>query len=76
MLLIEKVKILAKYSNFSHVFSEEKTWILPELTKFNQYAIKLQDGKQSFDRSIYSLKLVEFEILKIYIETNLANDFF
>ena len=35
----------------------------------------LKKYKQPSIRPIYSLKQVELEILKIYIETNLANSF-
>ena len=75
LLLGEKVKIPIKYSDFSNVFSEEKASVLPELTKFNQHAIKLQDSKQPPHRLIYSLRPVELKTLKTYIETNLANSF-
>ena len=54
---------------------EKKALVLPEATNLNQHAIKLQKGQQSFYRLIYSLGLVEFEILKIYIKTNLTNSF-
>ena len=41
----------------------------------NEYAIKLEKGKQPSFGLIYSLRLVELEILKTYIEINLANGF-
>ena len=44
LLTIEEVKIPAKFSDFSYVFSEKKALILPKLTKLNQYAIELQDN--------------------------------
>ena len=44
-LLIEKVKIPDKYSDFSNVFSEEKTLVLPERTKLNKHPIDLKEGK-------------------------------
>lgn len=43
LLLVKKVKILFKYSDFSNIFLEKKALVLPELTKLNQHAIKLQD---------------------------------
>ena len=46
-----------------------------EHIKINNYAIKLEKSKQLFFRPIYSLKLVELEILKIYIKNNVANGF-
>ena len=46
LLLAEEVKIPTEYSDFLDIFSEKKALVLPELTKLNQYAIKLQDGQQ------------------------------
>ena len=48
---------------------------LPKYTGINNYTIKLIKGQQLPYGIIYSLKLVELETLKIYIETNLANRF-
>lgn len=47
----------------------------PEYTGINNYSINLVDGQQPSYMSIYSLKFVELESLKIYIKTNLANSF-
>ena len=49
--------------------------MLPEITKFNQYAIEFQKSQQLPYEPIYSLEPVELKILKTYIETNLANGF-
>ena len=68
-------KILAEYSNYSNIFLMEYIAELLENTKINEHVIKLKKEKQLFLRSIYSLKLVELEILKTYIKTNLANGF-
>ena len=70
-LLNEEVKILDEYSDFTDVFSEEKTLVLPERTKLNEHAIDLEDGKQPPYGPIYSLGPVELETLKAYIETHL-----
>ena len=75
MLITKKVKILTKYSDFLDVFLKKKTLILSEITKLNQHAIKLQEGQQPPYKLIYSLGLVEFEMLKTYIETNPTNSF-
>ena len=48
---------------------------LSENFKINEHAIKLKKGKQLLFRPIYSLRPVELEILKTYIEINLANNF-
>ena len=76
-LLFDKafIKVSEKYSDYNNNFLAENTVELPENTGINEYAIKLEKSKQSPFSSIYSLKLVELEILKIYIKTNLANDF-
>ena len=41
----------------------------------NEYAIKLEKGKQPLFGPIYSLGPVELETLKTYIKINLANNF-
>ena len=74
-MLNEEVKIPDKYSDFSNVFSKEKTLVLPEHTELNKHAIDLEDGKQPLYGPIYSLGLVEFETLKIYINTHLKTGF-
>ena len=75
LLIVKKVKIPTKYSDFSDVFLKEKVSILLEATKLNQHAIELQEGQQPSYGPIYSLGPVELKTLKTYIETNLANDF-
>ena len=74
-MLIEKVKILDKYSDFANVFSEEKALVLPKRIKLNEHAINLEDGKQLPYGPIYSLGLIELETLKIYIKTHLKTGF-
>lgn len=48
---------------------------ISENTGINEYTIVLEDGKQPFYGLIYSLRLVELEILKIYIKTYLKTRF-
>ena len=48
---------------------------LPENTGINKHAIKLEEGKELPFELIYSLGQVKLEMLKTYIETNLANGF-
>ena len=76
-LLFDKAptEILAEYFNYNNVFLAENAAKLPENIGINDYAIKLEEDKQPPFRAIYSLGLVELEILKIFIETNLANGF-
>ena len=47
----------------------------PENTSINKYTIKLVEGKQPPYGPIYSLGLVELEMLKVYIETYLKTGF-
>lgn len=69
------ITVLAKYLNFTNVFSKKYATILPKYIKINIYAIDLEEGKQPSYKLIYNLGLVELESLKTYIETNLANSF-
>lgn len=48
---------------------------LLENTGINEHTIELVKGKQPSYEPIYSLGLVELEILKTYIKTHLKNKF-
>ena len=48
---------------------------LLENTGMNKHIIKMEKNKQPFFELIYSLKSVELETLKTYIENTLANSF-
>ena len=74
-LLTKEVKIPGEYSDFTDVFSEEKTLVLPERTELNEHAIGLEDGKQPPYGPIYSLGPVELKTMKTYIETHLKTGF-
>lgn len=41
----------------------------------NKHTIKLKKSKQLLFETVYSPELVELKTLKLYIETNLANNF-
>ena len=69
------IKVPAKYSNFSDIFSEKKALVLPERTDLNEHAIELEGDKQPPYGPIYSLGPVELETLKAYIETYLKTGF-
>ena len=75
LFLVEKLIILAKYLNFANIFSKKLAEILSKRVRVNKHAIKLKRDKQPPYRLIYSLGLVELEISKTYIKTNLANSF-
>ena len=75
LLLIEKVTVPIKYLNFADVFLEKLANIFSEQTRANEHTIKLKEGMQPPYGPIYSLGLVELEIFKPYIKTNLINSF-
>ena len=68
-------EVLVEYFNYNNVFLVKNIVKLPENTGINEHAIKLEKSKQLPFGPIYSLELVELEILKTYIKTNLTNGF-
>ena len=75
MLTNKDNRIPAKYFDFSNVFSLDLAAELLEHTRINDHFINLLYDKQSFYDPIYSLGLVELEMLKTYIKANLARGF-
>ena len=71
----EETGILAEYSDFSNIFSSDSTAELPEHTRINNHPINLLNDKQPPYCPIYSPGPVEVEMLKTYIEANLASGF-
>lgn len=69
------VTILSKYSKFADVSFSKSVIELPKHTRVNNYTIDLVKSQQSFYGLIYNLEQVELELLKIYIKSNLANNF-
>ena len=68
-------EIPPKYADYANVFSQDLAMELPENTGMNKYAIELVEGKQLPHGPIYSLRPVELETLKTYIETHLKTEF-
>ena len=68
-------KVSAEYTDFADVFFPDLAFELPKHIEINDHVIKLVDSQQLSYGLIYSLKLVELKILKVYIKTNLANSF-
>ena len=68
-------KVPSKYTDYANVFSFDLAMELPKNTSINKHAIELQDGKQPPYEPIYSLRPVELETLKTYIETYLKTRF-
>ena len=75
LLLVKYVIVPEKYLDFTNIFLKKSAEVLPEHTKINEYAIKLQEDKQPPYGPIYSLGPIELETLKIYNKTKLANSF-
>ncbi len=69
------IKVSSKYADFADVFSPKLAVELPEQTGINDYAIELVDDWQPPYGPIYRLGPMKLEILKAYIENNLANGF-
>ena len=76
-LLTDKapIKVPPEYLDYADVFLFDFAMELPENTDMNEHVIKLIEGKQPPYGLIYSLKLVELETLKTYIETYLKTGF-
>ena len=75
LLLAKKVTIASKYLDFANIFLKKLVNVLLKQTRANKYIIKLEQGKQPLYWPIYNLKPIAFETVKIYVKTNLANDF-
>ena len=76
-LLFDKtlIELLAEYSDYSNIHSAENAIKLAENTKKNEHIIELEEDKQPIFNPIYSLELVELEILKTYMKINLTTSF-
>lgn len=70
LILVDKapIEIFYEYSDYANVFSPNLSIGLPEYTRINNHAIKLEEGKEPPYGPIYSLTLVDLKILKTYIE--------
>lgn len=70
------IKVSTKYTNSAYGFILNLIFELFKYTEIHNHAIELVNSQQLLYKPIYSLKLVELEILKVYIEINLTNKFF
>ncbi len=68
-------KMPSKYTDVTDVFSPKLAAELPKHIGINDYAVKLVNDWQPSYNSIYSLEPIELEIIKAYINNDLANDF-
>lgn len=73
--MAEKITILAKYLDYSNIFSKELAAELLKHFDINKHLINLKLCKQPFHNPIYSLEPVKLEIFKTYIKINFANSF-
>lgn len=63
-LITKDVVILAESLNYADVFLKKLASELPERYKVSKHLINLEPGKQPLYEPIWSLELVELEILK------------
>ena len=68
------IKVLNEYANFANIFSPKLAAKLAE-HGISDHIIKQVDDWQPLYGSIYSLGHMKLELLKAYIEINLANGF-
>ena len=69
-----EITIPEAYKDFSDIFSDDKTNILPEHGP-DKYAIDLIDDRQPLYGLVYNLSEVELTILRQYIDKHLVNQF-
>lgn len=67
--------IFIKYSDFANLFFFKFVYQLFKYVRINNYINKFINKWQLFYEPIYSLKIIELEILKTYFKRNLANSF-
>ena len=68
-------EILSKYTDYADAFSFDLAMGLPKNIGINDNAIELEEDKQPPYEPIYSLRPVELETLKTYIEIHLKSGF-
>ena len=68
-------KVSLKYAHYANIFSFDLAIELSENIGINKHAIKLEKDNQSPYGPIYSLRPVELETLKTYIEIHLKTGF-
>lgn len=70
-----RTKVLAKYTDYTNVFSFSLIIELFKNTRMNKYGIDLIDGKQLLYEPIYALNPMKLKTSKNYIETYLKTGF-
>lgn len=68
MLFVENVDIPEKYAHFLDLFSQKSAAVLFNYLDINKLAIYLKLDKQLSHRPIYSLGLIELEILRLILQ--------
>lgn len=74
-LEMKEITVPTEYSNFTNIFFSNFAAKLLEYIEINNHSINLKKDKQPLQKLIYSLRSMKLEILKTYIEINLANNF-
>lgn len=69
--MAKKVVISVEYLDYTDIFSKKSAIELLKHFDINKHSINLEPNKQPPYNPIYSLKLVELETLKTYIEIHL-----
>lgn len=69
------IKVSSEDADFINVFLPKLATKLPKHTEINNHIIELVDNWPLQYGSIYSLRPVELETLKIYIKNNPTNSF-
>lgn len=72
---IASTEVLAKYLKYADMFLPDLAIELPKCTRINNYAMNLIEEEKLLYSPIYSLCLMELEMLKTYIETDLKTRF-
>lgn len=75
LLLAEKITFLDIYLDFDNIYLKKLFVELFKRSYNNKHTIDLEIIKVSSYKLIYSLDLIKFKILKIYIKINCANGF-
>lgn len=69
------ISVFSKYADFLDVFLKNLVAKFQKYIKINNYTINLAKSQHSSYELIYNLDQIELKTLKIYIKTNIFNNF-
>lgn len=75
LVVAKKVNILIEYLDYFDIFFKKLAAKLHERFDINKHLINLKLSIQQLYGPIYSLEPIKLETFKMYIKTNLANEF-